>query len=503
MKANTLTKSNSTLSSTIDAIVKADFNGLRDFLSVLKNRKRRRGAGLNPRIENKTLDAVIQAFITSADAYFYGGLALIEPQADVSKKAKDYAKVFDHLVEHAHVLADIARPHLEGRFDDPLSPSFEWLSGMRVVFEKLIMIIGKRIACPTMLPVYSEYFKYIHFHYVDGVAAIGIPPHIFASPFWNLGILWHEAAGYKVAQAKCSGKLNQWTQEIPDSSWESCHDLYKNSFKKNQAVRADASDQEIEDFLKTDTHWHEFWLGEFFEDLFGVQMLGGPMVTMLTHILIRNYDDMAIGDAKHPSPLLRIETALNYLRQHVSHQDFENIRTWMADDINLNSLPKEQREFAKQVVDCYCRHAQEYFGSSELSEEEKTVRNAIENAYDAYFTQRQPLNEILKTLWTTLAGISTTTISRRQFPLWRREDGVSVFFRQSADHQAKDIEKRVKEIILEAKGKRNDVKVIIADDIITPLKDDDINNLPAFLALAIPETDRVQQSTTNPPPPWE
>lgn len=501
MKANTLTESNSTLSSTIDAIVTADFNGLRDFLSVLKNRTRRRGAGLNPRIENKTLDYVIQAFITSADAYFNGGLALIKPEADVSKKAKDYAKIFDNLVEHAHVLADIARPHLDGRFEEPLSPSFERLSNMRVVFEKLIMMIGKRIACPTILPVYSEYFKYIHFHYVDGVAAIGIPPHIFASPFWNLGILWHEAAGYKVAQAKCAGKLNQWTQEIPDHSWESCRDLYKKSFKKKQAVRADASDQEIEDFLKTDMHWREFWLGEFFEDLFGVQMLGGPMVTMLTHILIRNYDDMAIGDAKHPSPLLRIETVLNYLMHHVSHQDFENIRTWMADDINLYSLPKEQREFANEVVNCYCRHAQEFFGTLKLTDEETIVRNAIEDAYDSYFTQRQHLNDILKTLWTTLAGISTTPISPRQSPLWRREDEISIFFRQSADHHG-DIETRVKELISEAKGKRNDVKVIITDDIRTPLQDDDINNVPAFLALAITETDRAYPSSTTPPPPW-
>ena len=53
----------------------------------------------------------------------------------------------------------------------------------------------------------STQFMYVHLNYVKGVGIIGVPPYALVRPYPDLPILWHEVAGYSVAQQKASDEL--------------------------------------------------------------------------------------------------------------------------------------------------------------------------------------------------------------------------------------------------------------------------------------------------------
>ena len=421
MKEYILSQEDTALNEVVDTIVEADFEGLLQLLSALKTRKRRRGGAWQPRVENDVLDTLIEAFTTTADAYFYGGRSLIQPRSDPLEKSRQYAIMLDRLLDHAHTLADIARPHLEGDFKAPLLKSLPSLTSTRCVLERLLAIIANRFNSPAILPIYSESFQYIHFNYIGGIAALGVPPQIFASPFWNLGILWHEMAGYQIALARNDKRLQHWAEQVGQSdTWDLCKKDYKLSFYKHEAVRADVTAEELMSFVDKDpadpeAMWPQWWLGEFLEDLFGVQMLGSPMLSMLAHILIRYYDDLSVGDAHHPPALMRLQVVLDYL-DSISSTETANVRKTL-DGLGLETINDEWKTVSGEIIKFYHDSftnpdSQGIFGPETLSDDESRVREIIQQAYQNYFYNERSLNAVLTTLWEKFLELDIPTRSR-------------------------------------------------------------------------------------------
>jgi hypothetical protein len=55
------------------------------------------------------------------------------------------------------------------------------------------------------------------------------------------------------------------------------------------------------------------WLGEFIEDLFGIEALGESMFRPMTEAFLGSYQRPEIGDLHHPSLLLRLRVAYEFL----------------------------------------------------------------------------------------------------------------------------------------------------------------------------------------------
>ena len=125
-------------------------------------------------------------------------------------------KVLNKITDHVYLLADL----------------FEQVKGKRSskFIQRLTWSIASTIReRPILIPILATQFKYIHLNYVQGVGIIGIPPSVWyglgpQSAPWNwreLPVLWHEVAGFWVAQMRRQRTGNGegsavWAQELQD-----------------------------------------------------------------------------------------------------------------------------------------------------------------------------------------------------------------------------------------------------------------------------------------------
>ena len=425
----------------IKRAAEAHFTGLMVFVTALKQRDRRRGGANLPKTDNQALDSLIGTFEKAARGYFRKAQSLITNDSNQASnyQSSAYYEVLSRLTEHSLLLSDLARPHLEADFDDQFkqfNPCNSSLTGNRALIEKIMTIISTRFTLRSpsavIFPISSLNFQFIHFNYMDGLGIVGIPPEVLTTPSWNLSVLWHEIAGYEVARISQAGKLEDWIKEI---SLDTYQRVYEQSVLDNLAAeiepREPAASKEpcpyrivecdkIAGYL-AQKEWQADWLAEFFEDLFGVQALGGAMIEALADALAQRYDNFALGDDKHPSPNARLQVALAYLDliapsipnndpRKATLFDLGKVRTYpkerFGNSYEPDSTAKAIAQFYKGKVEA------KEFSSPDISPEEKLLAKAVGDVHNQFFRQENPLllKEVLQKLCSQLKNLSIPDI---------------------------------------------------------------------------------------------
>lgn len=227
----------------------------------------------------------------------------------------------------------------------------------RRILKELFVLVTARIyyspqeipsqAPPSLRPVLSPDFRYVHFNYTNNrIGLIGIPPevlHTQVSPGNSLAVLWHEIAGHAIAKKRSEkgednkDEIERWAERLKNrlikaNLWTDYRDRYKESIIQNIVAHRDII-TDVKELYKEklltkkavdgDTEWQAKWLAEFLEDLFGMmvfegQLLGkdiqtSPPIRVLEAALRARYPDANIGDYSHPPPELRISVASAYL----------------------------------------------------------------------------------------------------------------------------------------------------------------------------------------------
>jgi hypothetical protein len=308
----------------IDQKAETDFEGLDAFIGSLMDRSPKRGGTPQQDAdENQALDELIDKYKEGASRYFNGAKRVIqEQQLDPKSRSQAYYQILSRLIEHARLLSDIVRPYLDKNNNRPKNID---------LFETMMAIIASRLGTPRFLPISSQNFQYIHFHYLPKLGIIGIPPHVLGKPSWDAGVIWHEMAGHATASARRKGVLEEWAKELSQIlQQQGLLDVYQGLYSHLGRTKIDAKNflssaaawlwdiyQDLYSYLvrtKIDaSELQAAWVGEFFEDLFGVQVVRGAMVEVLAEILVQRYKDFSRGDAAHPSSELRLQVALALL----------------------------------------------------------------------------------------------------------------------------------------------------------------------------------------------
>lgn len=377
----------------------ANWESLKDFIACLKNRDRRRGPVADPRGENKMLDDLLDIFDRMATSYFNQGQQCIEPISDPRERAHRNFQLLKPVIKHSQLLADLVRPHLLQR--DNTSPQNDEANIMiqqRKRVEKVVAIVGERLKKKKqqggLLPILyiASSFRYINFNYLDGVGVIGFPAQIVARPSWNLSVVWHEAAG---CEAKLhEGKFKGWAD-----------DIFKNPiFVDYQKM--------IDDLKVGDSQqWQTEWLKQIFEDLFGVQALGGVMVETLAHTLAENYLDFDKSDATHPTPNVRLHVALAYLKlagQDINDEELKqscfNVEQTITSIENFyGEIPRSDKtvEAAEALAEFYRQKTEtsEFsIPTSKISPIERQLAKAVAQAYYQFFREDASLDGVVNIL---------------------------------------------------------------------------------------------------------
>lgn len=236
------------------------------------------------------------------------------------------------ITEHVRLLLSIQ----SGGVSQSLLPPLEVFQGILWHIAQYVPhVSGEK---PLLIPILSNRFTYFHLNYVNGVGIIGVPPDALVPPYYDLAILWHEVAGYWVAQQAANANfLKKRTLELnkrlrEESVWGCYRDMYKQSIQQRLAVKLDINEDSFriagipgilnyfmehnpkryEPNIDTDLAWQKAWFGQILADLFGVQVLGDTMVYSLQSALSRAYTHQDLGDLCHPPPSLRSKMAHKY-----------------------------------------------------------------------------------------------------------------------------------------------------------------------------------------------
>lgn len=252
-----------------------------------------------------------------------------------------YEEVLKKIADHVRLLAQLF-VRLDDTSTEPGEIS-ELDAIQAIIWDASKHIPGER---PVLIPMLSTQFMYVHLNYVSGVGFIGVPPYALVRPYPDLPILWHEVAGYWVAQERASGNalkerargLQDRLRDVPRgtrSLWDGYRDQYAQSVSHNARVKLTITEDSIwlaelaklvryfargshglqEPNVDTDYDWQMLWLGQILEDLFGVRYLGETMERSLAIALESAYETPPeIGDHKHPPSALRLKIAAEYLR---------------------------------------------------------------------------------------------------------------------------------------------------------------------------------------------
>ena len=257
----------------------------------------------------------------------------IIPTAEVDSIDYCYGEVLREITEHVRLLLSIQ----SGGVSQSLLQPLEAFQGILWHIAQYVPHVS--VEKPLLIPILSNRFTYFHLNYVNGVGIIGVPPDALVSPYYDLPILWHEVAGYWVAQQAANANfLKKRTLELnkrlrKESVWRCYRDMYKQSIQQRLAVKLDldgdsfriAGIPEILNYftehnpkrhelnIDTDITWQKAWFGQTLADLFGVQVLGDTMVHSLQSALSRAYTHQDLGDLCHSPPSLRIAIAHKYL----------------------------------------------------------------------------------------------------------------------------------------------------------------------------------------------
>ncbi|MEM7032508.1 MAG: hypothetical protein AAF629_23345 [Chloroflexota bacterium] len=384
----------------IDQDAQDEFDSLKAYLQALKNRQRQRGRGLkssaDAKVENRILDDIVLEFDLAAQRYFDTATNIIKQQDEAQARARAYRKVISILTDHMLLIADLARPHLAIEAE----PSTKL--DRRALVEKSIAIVAHRLNNPKLIALSSQNFQLIHFNYMSNVSVIGIPPQVMMDPSANLCIIWHEVAGYNIAQLR-PNKENKydcfmdWVGEAALADvWSLFQSRYEQSFLADVVAEIEVADndsgdcgyqivgcQEIDQF-KQETEWRSIWLAEFFEDLFGVQVLQDTMIEALTNALVQRYDHINLGDNGHPPPDIRIQVALEYLRLKDEALADHTERTLVNHYPQLLvSIRPEEKEAAAIIAATYADKVQNQEFSKpdeEISDAEYELAQAVRKA---------------------------------------------------------------------------------------------------------------------------
>ena len=269
--------------------------------------------------------------------------AEMAPHVGYFPSAFYYGEVLRGVAEHVRLLSQLYASLAH------TPPALDAIQG-------IIWSISRRVpGKPVLVPVVSSQFMYVHLNYVQGVGIIGVPPYALSGPYPDLPILWHEVAGYSVAQQKSDPTTNglrakavtlQAELKKYSLGTQSSFDCYRNLYELSKSQKArvnlnithpsnstlasigiaipdhaesreyfshDSSDPE-KLTVDTDYGWQMRWLGQILEDRFGLQELDETMLLSLTEALFRAYETLDFGDDSHPPPALRLQIAREYLR---------------------------------------------------------------------------------------------------------------------------------------------------------------------------------------------
>ena len=264
-----------------------------------------------------------------------------------------YGEVLQNIAGHVRLLSQLfvgmGQPPLQQGQISPLD-----------AIQAILWAISRRVpGLPLLVPVLSSQFIYVHLSYVQGVGIIGVPAYALVRPYPDLPILWHEVAGYWVAQLRAKGALLTMAKTFQSdlqkasfgvserSLWDCYRDLYEQSLLETARVKLKITTDSIripeskkirsyfahdnaggeELNIDTDYDWQMGWLGQILEDVFGLSELGETMFESLKIALSRAYEAKDIGDHGHPPPALRLAIADEYLNhnsannQEINKQD--------------------------------------------------------------------------------------------------------------------------------------------------------------------------------------
>lgn len=256
----------------------------------------------------------------------------IIPTTEIHSIDYYYGEVLREITEHARLLLSI-------RSVDVSQPLLQRLEAFQGILWHIAQYVPRvRGEKPLLIPILSNRFTYFHLNYVNGVGIIGVPPDALVPPYYDLAILWHEVAGYWVAQQAANAhylrkrtlELNKRLSEA--SVWGCYRDMYKQSIQQRLTVKLDINEDSFrivgipgilnyfmehnpkrqEPNIDTDLAWQNAWFGQILADLFGVQVLGDTMVHSLRSALSRAYMHQELGDLCHPPPSLRLKMAHKY-----------------------------------------------------------------------------------------------------------------------------------------------------------------------------------------------
>lgn len=270
-----------------------------------------------------------------------------------------YGEVLREITEHVRLLLAIRT----GDVSQSLQQRLDSFQGILWHIAQYVPHVSGRK--PLLIPILSNRFMYIHLNYANGVGIIGVPPDALVPPYYDLPILWHEVAGYWIAQQTVNAHLLkkrtlELNKKLRDKGvWDCYRDMYKRSLQQRLAVKlaidedslsiagitgilnyfAEYNPKRHEPNIDTDLEWQKVWFGQILADFFGVQALGDPMVHSLRCALSKAYTHQDLGDLSHPPPSLRVKMAHKY---------------WKANQASALGAEEqnEEDELAKVIVDC-------------------------------------------------------------------------------------------------------------------------------------------------------
>ncbi|MCP4400096.1 MAG: hypothetical protein GY801_22665 [bacterium] len=280
---------------------------------------------------------------------------------NLAKRNHAYYEVLRRLTRHAKFLADIVlayKAYLNGHLD------VQHLN-VQGALEKIIDCIATRFSTDSLfIPLIAEDFRCIQFNYMPSdIVVIDMPPSALSLLPWHLGVLWHEVGGYAVARLKKRGDLKKWAEELYADSTDVRY-YFENSYRKSEGRQPNK-----------ESGWCENWLGEFFEDLFGVQALEEIMVEALMNALTQRYPDPTCGDQEHPPPDLRLQVVVEFLKKDKTNfpKEFQPLLDYIEKKLNGNK--NELKNAAKEIANFYVEKLKDphNLGSKEISNWEKQV----------------------------------------------------------------------------------------------------------------------------------
>jgi hypothetical protein len=285
---------------------------------------------------------------------------------EIGTRNRAYFRVLDKLVQHADLLADTVRAYRNFlRFH---SGNFDAREAVKYIIDGIATRFPENL---VFIPLIDNDFKAIRFTYCHPVVVIAMPPSVLSLSPWHLGVIWHEMGGYGVTELKEQHELQKWVLELPTEV---------NAYFQRAYQHSNGTDD------SEPSHWHEDWLGECCEDLFGVRALQETTIEALLNALTQHYSDLTKSDREHPPADLRLQVVLEYLKIVKPDYDRQFLSIIYIEN-DLNKKKPELRQAAKEIARFYHKKVQQatysmYLGKRTLRKWEKNVAAIVRRESD-------------------------------------------------------------------------------------------------------------------------